>query len=241
MTGRRCALVLIALLAAGCPKGSSQAPAGDPPQPVDTLPGHGGVGQDTTPKEQERLIPAEAYIRSYMQLFGPLVPAGTQLTPLAVQRAARGADSSTLFDTWDDYLFELGLPDYRNELPRGMQTNALMIATFERLGLALCERAVEHDLRGSPATRAVFDFALPAAALSEQAFAPLFDVVHRTFLGYPAALAPTDRTNRFFQLYSATVQRHQAPDAGSFRFSAAEAGWAAVCYGLVRHPEFHVY
>ena len=228
-------------MATGCPKGSSSLPPGEPPQPIGNLPGHGGVGQDTTPKEQERLVPAEAYIRTYLQLFAPLVPAGAPLTPLTVQKALRGADNSTLFDTWDDYLFELGLPDYRNELPRGIQTNALMVATFERLGLALCERAVEHDLRAAPATRAVFDFALPAGAIVESDFAPLFDLIHRTFLGYPARLAPTDRTHRFFQLYAGTVQRHQAPGAGTFRFNPSEAGWAAVCYGLVRHPEFHVY
>jgi hypothetical protein len=164
------------------------------------------------------------------------------LAPLQAQKIARGNDGSALFDTWDDYLFELGLPDYRNELPRATQSNALMIATFERLGIALCDRSVEHDLRGAPMElRAVFAFDPPTGTLSEAQFTPLFDTLHRTFLGYPANLAPTDRTHRFYQLYSNIVSTHSMPDAGHFRFTPAEAGWAAVCYGLVRHPEFHVY
>lgn len=238
------ALALLSAALAGCPSGSSSGGRSGgtaPPQPIDTLPGHGGVGQDTTPKEQERLVPAEAYLRTYLTLFGPLVPAGSALTPLAVQRAARGSDGSALFDTWGDYLFEIGLPDYRNELPRAVQSNALMISTFERLGVALCDRAVEHDLRGSPAVKAVFAFTPPAPPVAQATFAPGFDVLHRAFLGYPAKLAPTDRTFRFFQLYTDVSARHARPDAGPSRFSPGEAGWAAVCYGLVRHPEFHVY
>jgi hypothetical protein len=236
-------LLALGALLAGCPKGTQTQSVTTAPQPIDSLPGHGGVGQDTTPKEQERLVPAEAYIRTYLTLFAQLVTPGAQLTPLAVQAAARKTDGSALFDTWDDYLFEVGLPDYRNELPRAMQTNALMVATFERLGIALCDRAVEHDLRGAlpMPQRAVFAFDPPTGALTEAAFGPFFDVLHRTFLGYPAQLAPTDRTHRFFQLYSDTLARHSAPDAGSFRFTPREAGWANVCYGLVRHPEFHVY
>ena len=238
-------LTLAALAVSGCNKGSSSSgsPAGgtSAPVPIESLPGHGGVAQDTTPKESERLVPGEAYLRTYMFLFANLLPAGSTLTPLAVQTAARAKDASAIFDTWDDYLFEIGLPDYRNELPRALETNALMVATFERLGVALCDRAVEHDLRGAPGAKAVFEFALPAGAVTEAVFTPLFDVVHRTFLGYPARLAPTDRTHRFFQLYSDVAGRHSAPDAGTSRFSAREAGWAAVCYGLVRHPEFHVY
>ena len=243
----RGATIAAALFAAGllgCQKGSSSSGASGgttPPEPIDTLPGHGGIPQDTTPKESERLVAAEAYMRTYLTLFAPLLAPGSRLDPLAVQRAARAADGSALFDTWNDYLFEIGLPDYRNELPRAAQTNALMVATFERLGIALCDRAIEHDLRGSPPAKAVFAFDLPAGAITADAFAPRFDVLHRTFLGYPANLAPTDRTHRFFQLHSDVFARHSAPDAGTSRFNPAEAAWAAVCYGLVRHPEFHVY
>ena len=68
-----------------------------------------------------------------------------------------------------------------------------------------------------------------------------FDVLHRTFLGYPVSLAPTDRVNRFFKLYTDVVAAHGAMGAPKSRFTPAEAGWAAMCYGLIRHPEFHLY
>jgi hypothetical protein len=205
--------------------------------PVGALPGHDSLAQDSTPKEGPRLMSAETYIRSYLQLFGGLAP-------LDVQARARGAEGD-LFDTWEDYLTALGLPDYRAEFPRGTQPNALMVATFERLGVALCDRAVERDLRGARALpvaeRVVFAFELPPGELDAAGFASRFDVLHRTFLGYPAALAPDGRTARFEQLYRDIVARHGAPSAAPSAFSPSESGWAAVCYGLVRHPEFHLY
>jgi hypothetical protein len=200
-----------------------------PPVPMHSLP------QDVTPKDEPRLVPAEAYLRSYLELFGGVLP-------LDAQKKARGNDGAQLFDTWDDYFAALGFPDYRLDLPRGQVTNALMVATFERVGVALCDRAVEHDLKGaSPppvAQRAIFAFEAsdpPDAA----AFAPKFDVLHRTFLGYPAKLAPQERTARFFQLYEDVKKHHAA--VKKTRFSPSEAAWASVCYGLVRHPEFHLY
>ena len=51
----------------------------------------------------------------------------------------------------------------------------------------------------------------------------------------------TARTNDYFKLYTDTVTLHSAKDAAKSRFTPDEAGWAAVCYGLVRHPEFHLY
>jgi hypothetical protein len=186
------------------------------------------------------MVPPEAYMRTYLQLFGGLAPLDTQ-------RLARGKDGSQLFDTWDDYVSALGFPDYRLDVPRQTQTNALMAATFERLGVALCDRAVEHDLRTpkggeAPAIkdRLIFAFDLPAGDVDARAFASRFDVLHRTFLGYPASLAPPARTARFFQLYVDIVAGHAKADPKS-RLSPHEAGWAAVCYGLVRHPEFHLY
>ncbi|KYF88138.1 hypothetical protein BE17_37805, partial [Sorangium cellulosum] len=184
------------------------------------------------------LVPAEAYLRSYLRLFGGLAPA-------EVERRARGDDRSALFDTWGDYLAALGLPDYSLDLPRGTQTNALMMAAFERLGIALCDRALEHDWKAKESVpieqRLIFAFDRPAQGLDEVAFAPRFDVLHRTFLSYPARLAPPDRERRFLALYQATVARHRAKGAAKSRFSPEEAGWAAVCYGLVRHPEFLLY
>ena len=211
----------------------------DEPQtvPLDSIPGHQGLPQDTTLKEGPRMVPPEAYIRSYLQIFGGL-------SPIATQTALRGADGSALFDTWNDYLSSLGLPDYRIDIPRGTQTNTLMLATFERLGVVLCDRALEKDWINAPppvGQRIVYDFDKPTGTVDLAAFSPRFDVLHRTFLGYPAALGPKNRTADFFKLYQDTVADHSKPDAGKFRFKADESGWAAVCYGLVRHPEFHLY
>ena len=190
------------------------------------------------------MMVAEAYVRSYLQVFGGLTP----LTPMEAQVAARGADGSALFDTWNDYLLALGFPDYRIDIPRQGAPNAVMVAAFERVGVALCDRALEKDWKATPATpvdkRLVFAFDAPAAgagALDAAGFAAGFDVLHRTFLGYPAALAPTDRAARFLDVYNGVVAAHAATGSATSRFKPAEAGWAAICYGLVRHPEFHLY
>jgi hypothetical protein len=202
--------------------------------PVTDIPGHETLGQDTSPKEEPRLVPQEAYMRTYLALFGGLAP-------VDVQTEAR-AGGTGLFDTWNDYLASMGFPDYRIDLPRSSQTNALMLATFERLGIALCDKAVERDLMGTRPIeqRVVFAFDPPATVDAESFKAP-FDLLHRTFLGYPAALAPTDRTARFYALYTSTTAAHADPKAPKSLFKPAQAGWAAVCYGLVRHPEFHLY
>jgi hypothetical protein len=195
-------------------------------------PGHGNP-LDTAPKEGPRMMAAETYIRSYLALFGGLAP-------LAAQKAAAGSDGTALFDTWDDYLGALGLPDYRFDIPRQGQTNALMLATFERLADPLCARALEHDTAASAGAsgRLVYDFDMPPN-VSPSEFAARFDKLHRVFLGYPAALAPAGRIDRFYGLYESIVDGHA--DAGASRFSPAQAGWACVCAGLVRHPEFHLY
>jgi hypothetical protein len=230
---KRVALAALALLAAACARPDRVARSPAPP-----LRELGRSAVDATPKQDRRLVPAEAYVRTYLELFGGLAP-------LEVQRRARGADGGQLFDTWDDYLSALGLPDYRLDLPRGTQTNALMIAAFERLGVALCDRAVEHDLQGTrpPLTkdRLVFAFEPPAGNVSERAFAPGFDVLHRTFLGYPSRLAPPGREPAFFALYRTIAARHAEKGAPRSRLTPAQAGWAAVCYALVRHPELHLY
>jgi hypothetical protein len=200
----------------------------------------GVVAEDSAPKEDLRMVPPEVYVRTYLRVFGGLAP-------LDAQKRARGGDGAALFDTWDDYVSALGFPDHRLDVPRQGQTNALMVATFERLGVALCDRALEHDLRAPKggalapiSERLVFAFDLPQGEVDVAAFGPRFDVLHRTFLGYPASLAPTQRTARYFQLYRDIVAGHAAA-APKSRFTPVEAGWAAVCYGLVRHPEFHLY
>ncbi len=225
---RRIALALALL--AGC---TERPPTSQAPEASSVLEGHGSTRVDTTPKEDPRLLPAETYVRSYLALFGGLAPLDAQR---ALQQTGTG-----LFDAWTDYLGALGFPDYRIDIPRGGQSNTLMVASFERLGVALCDAALVRDQKQIDLTkRAVFDFALPADAapstLTQDQFAPLFDHLHRLFLSYPAALAPTGRTARFYALYQKTVNGHAASS-----FKPNEAGWAAVCYGLVRHPEFHLY
>jgi hypothetical protein len=215
-------IAAVVLVCAGCSRASSDPqPAPTAAQPDPLPPGH-GTSVDT-------------YIRSYLRIFGGLAP-------LDAQKALTGSDGPQLFNAWDDYLGALGLPDYRYDVPRLTQTNTLMLATFERAGVALCDRALEHDRTMTP--HFVFDFDVHAPVASVQDFAPRFDILHRTFLGYPAALAQTDRVTRFYQLWTNNAQLHAtAPpsDAGVSRFTANEAAWAAVCYGLVRHPEFHTY
>ncbi|HEX4352023.1 MAG TPA: hypothetical protein VHZ95_03895, partial [Polyangiales bacterium] len=88
---------------------------------VKTIPGHDALVEDITPKQSPRFLPPEAYIHTYLTLFGGLSPIQTQM-------AAQAADHTQLFDTWNDYLASLGLPDYRIDIPRATQTNALMLA-----------------------------------------------------------------------------------------------------------------
>jgi hypothetical protein len=244
---RRSLALAAALLAAACNTAppASGPPATTPPAPagptvtIDQVPGHAGLTQDTAPKSDPRLVPAEAYIRTYLSFFGYLYPGDLQTHEFP-------GGYNGLFDSWQQYTAALGLPNYASDLPRGLQTNLIMVATFERLGIALCDRAVERDLKsGVPVSqRGIFAFDVPPSDMKnpglvdEAGFGPRFDVLHTTFLGYPAALAPTDRTKRFFDVYTKVASMH---DPKKSKLTAGEAGWAAVCYGLIRHPEFHLY
>jgi hypothetical protein len=224
------------------PPGTPPTTEPEGPQPVrprtlQEIPGHENLPQDNTPKEAERLVAPEVLMRSYLTLFGGLAP-------LTLQTQLRAMNGATLFDTWNDYLSALGVPDHAADIPRSPQTNALMLAAFERIGVALCDRAVTTDFAATPpARKSVFRFDLPAGgrALTDAEFATRFDVLHRLFLGYPASLAPTARTARFQQLYRDAVARRTGAGAVTTAFSAPQAGWAVVCYGLIRHPEFHLY
>ena len=285
--------VLASLLVFGCGARPVDRVVGSP---AGTLAPQETVLQDTTPKADLRMVPPEVYMRTYLELFGGLLP-------LDAQGKARGAEGNNVFDTWDDYVSALGFPDYRLDIPRQTQTNALMVASFERLGVALCDRAVERDLSmigkvpakpgaspppalahsasaapvhsAAPAhsasahpahsgplpvmsaappppppaaasifvplkDRVIFAFDPPPGAMDEAQFAPRFDVLHRTFLGYPAKLAPPEREGRYFELYKDIVANHTKALPKS-KFSPDQAGWAAVCYGLIRHPEFQLY
>ncbi len=225
---------LVAPRARCAPTEAASERGGAPRSPPPTSPVTARSTQDNTPKEGPRLLPAEVYLQAYLDIFGGL-------SPLGAETLARGKDGA-LFDTWRDYLASLGMPDYEKDIARVGQTNAMMLASFERVGVSLCDRAIERDLRGATLDkRTVFAFEPTKAAPTEAEFAARFDVLHRTFLGYPAALAETPRTKRFFDLYNATVARHTAKGAAPSTFTPTEAGWAAVCYGLVRHPELHTY
>jgi hypothetical protein len=213
--------------------------------PIESIPGHENVAQDTTPKRGPRMLPVETYIRSYLQLFAGAMARPTQ-TPLQVQTDIRARDA-TLFDTWNDYLASMGLPDHRVDINRNTQTSPLMLATLERTGIALCDVTVANELDAMTPTpmanRRVFAFDQPAGALDLAGFRTRFDVLHRTFLGYPASLAPDNRAQRFFTLYQTTVARFSAATgapATTFRLKSS-TGWAAVCYALIRHPEFQMY
>jgi hypothetical protein len=188
---------------------------------------------ETAPQEPARLVPPEVLLRTWVRLFGASLP-------LDADKRARGSDGRKVFDGWNDYLSALGLPDYRNDLPRATGTNALMLATWERIGEALCERGVERELRGKPpigiGQRVLFAFELPPQPLDRKAFDTRLDVLHRELLGYPLRLAPPSRAERFFALYTDVVARHD-----STRLSPTEAGISAVCVALLRHPEASLY
>ena len=123
-------LVVLSLASSACAaRPPEHVVAGPPSQLVD----RGVIAEDTAPKEDLRMHPAGGLHAD--------VPAAVRRA-----RAARGAeagaggDGGSLFDTWDDYVSALGFPDYRLDVPRQTQTNALMAATFERLGVALLPR-----------------------------------------------------------------------------------------------------
>jgi hypothetical protein len=183
---------------------------------------------DATPKQQRRMVPAEAFLRAYLTWFGGLAPLEVQ------KRAATG----NLFDAWTDYLAVLGLPDYAHDFPRVTQSNTMMLATVGRLAEALCVRAAEHDLHANAPIdkRIIFAFDVPPHPTLAQ-FAVGFDVLHRTFLSYPAELAPPGRLGRFFSLYQQVVAYHSS----STRLSPDETAWVAVCTALVMHPETELY
>jgi hypothetical protein len=214
----RFALPLALTLAVACGRPDAIAPSAPGP-----LPAHHTVVLDPTPKHRRQMVPAEVILRAYLTWFGGLAP--TEV----VQRAHGG----NLFDQWSSYLAALGLPDYHVDAPRVSQSNTVMLAALGRLGEALCVRSVEHDLasRTPVEARVVFAFE-PAAHPTRAQFAPGFDVLHRTFLGYPARLAPAERLDRYYALF-----RQVAARRADHRLGGDGLAWAAVCAALVQHPE----
>lgn len=211
---------LVLALVVGCGRPDVIAPT------VSTMPPHARTVLDASPKASRRAVAAEARLRAYLLWFGDVGP----------REAFDRARGDELFDRWSSYLAALGLPDYHVDLPRVSRSNTLMLAALGRIGEALCIRSVERDLRGAPlADRVIFAFE-PQDNMNRAGFAVRFDVLHRTFLGYPAALAPPDRIDRYYALYTRVARR-----AATGKLAPAELGWAAVCAALVQHPEAGLY
>lgn len=180
------------------------------------------------PRVAARMVPTEVFLRSFLVWFG-------DLTPAQAQAKARGAN---LFDNWLDYLATLGLPDYRGDIPRADQSNAMMQATLGRLAEALCIRTAERDFGGTIPIddRKIYAFDSVPRPDTDQ-FEQRFDVLHRTFLGYPVALAPAERVHRFYALYQQVGARND--DARTL--TSDKLAWAAICTALVLHPEAELY
>jgi hypothetical protein len=209
-------------LAAACGRPDAISPGAPAPMPARHT-----VVLDQRPKQRRQMVPAEVILRAYLTWFGGLAP-------IEVVQRAHGHN---LFDQWSYYLAALGLPDYHVDAPRISQSNTVMLAALGRLGEALCVRSVEHDLRERPplAARVVFAFD-PVEHPTRAQFAIGFDVLHLTFLGYPADLAPPERLDRFYTLFQQVVARHRDQ-----LLSPDQLGWAAVCAALVQHPETELY
>ena len=207
--------------------GCATAPDAVAPTSPGPLPPHRTYTLDASPKQQRRLVRPEAFLRAYLQWFGGLAP-------LDMQHHA----PAELFTEWKDYLAALGVPDYHIDIPGAKQSNTMMLATIGRLAEALCVRAVQHDLETATPVdkRLIFRFQ-DKSGLTLDEFAPRFDMLHRTFLSYPATLAPAGRTAKFFALYQQVASHH----AGHPGLPPEHAAWAAICTALVQHPETELY
>ena len=215
-------LAIALVLAAACGRPDAISP-GAPTE----MPARHEVVLDRAPKQRRQMLPAEVILRAYLAWFGGLLP----------EEVFQRAHGSNLFDHWEYYLPALGLPDYHVDAPRVSQSNTVMLAALGRLGEALCVRSVEHDLRERTPldARVVFAFE-PIGNPTRSQFAVGFDVLHMTFLGYPSNLAPAERIDRYYALFRKVAERHH-----DRRLSPDQAGWAAVCAGLVQHPEAELY
>ena len=125
-------------------------------------------------------------------------------------RAATAAASSTRGTTTSS---ALGFPDYRLDVPAADADQRADGRDVRAARASRCATArVEHDLerrrpRARPSSRAPRSSRStpPKGDVAAAAFAPRFDVLHRTFLGYPASLAPPQRMARFY----AALPRHR--------------------------------
>jgi hypothetical protein len=197
------------------------------PSETTGLPAHRDIMLEDGTPARRRMVQPEVFLRAYLAWFGGLAPD-------VVQAQSRGGG---LFDRWVDYLVALGLPDYQLDQPRANQSNTVMVAALGRLAEALCVRSVEHDLKARIPVEKRLVFAFEAKeSPSKDEFAERLDVLHRTFLGYPLALASPKRVDRFYALHRGVASRHSQS-----KLSADETAWAAVCTALVQHPEAGLY
>ncbi len=177
---------------------------------------------------EPRMVPPEAFLRAYLTWFGAASP----------DEAASVARGDDLFDRWPDSLAALGLPDHRVDAPRTTRSNTVMLAAIGRLGEALCVRSAQRDLQEQAAVdqRRIFAFEIVTRPTLPQ-FKTMFDVLHRTFLGYPVSLAPPPRLRRFYDLYR-RIEANREEKSG---LSAQATAWVGICTALVQHPEANVY
>jgi hypothetical protein len=203
-----------------------------PAAPADDLHAKGSSPVDRSRGEGRRLLPAEVQLRAFTEAFGDLPPA-------EVEALVRAGDPKS-FDRFRDYLASLGLPDPSDDVPRAEAPNAMLLAVQERLGAALCERSLARERAIPVDARAIFAFDVAGEPTAAD-FATRFDLLHRTFLGYPAALAPASRVARFRELFVAVMRTTSARAAARPTVTPVEAAWVAVCHALVRHPEYVTY
>jgi uncharacterized protein (DUF1501 family) len=145
------------------------------------------------------------FLRSLLVWFG-------EVTPLEAQRLASGGN---LFDSWRDYLSMLGLPDYRGDIPRAEQSNAMMQATLGRLAEALCIKTAARELKaGGPVdSRNIYAFEIVARPSTDQFLGR--DVYCARVASRGGALLMNRRT--FLKLFG----------AGAAGFATHGATWAA--------------
>ena len=200
-----------------------------PSEPT-ALPAHKTRCSTRTPKERRRMVSPEVYLRAYLGWFGGLVP-------LDVQNRAR---PKGLFDAWDDYLVRARparLQD-RPAAPDPEQHADARDARPARRGAVRARRRARSARRQDAARSARRVRVRCRAATPTTRSASGFDVLHRTFLGYPAKLAPGERVAKFHALFTEVAARH----AGAKNpLTADETAWVAVCTALVQHPEAELY
>ena len=184
------------------------------------------------------MVPPEVTMRTYLHLFGALAP-------LEFQKGARGATARASSTRGTTTSPRSGSPTIASTSPaRRRPTRSWWppsSASASRSATARSSTTGKEDAAEPVQERVIFAFDPPKGHVSTaQTSLRGSTCLHRTFLGYPARSRRRERSQRFYALYE-TIAKEHAKAAPKSRFTPDEAGWAAVCYGLVRHPEFHLY